>query len=96
MLYSVPVGPREIVGEGAVAPCRVGRVDPTLPVPRRPDPIDVGVMQEEDRIAWRQHGGHVAGDRIVDSVVRGRFQHAHDQPSCAGCRQPGRSRCQSW
>ena len=73
-----PVGAREIVREGAVAPSRVGWVDPTLPIPRRPDPIDVGVMQEEDRIAWRQHGGHVAGDRIVDSVVRGRFQHTHD------------------
>src|SRR3954452_6416531 len=49
-----------------------------LTVPRRPYSIDVRVMQEENRIAWRQHGGHVATDRVVDDVVWGCFQDARE------------------
>src|SRR4051812_12995223 len=78
MLYSVPAGRAKLLVKVRSRHAVWVGLAPPLTVPRRPYSIDVRVMQEEDRIAWRQHGGHVATDRVVDDVVWGCFQDARD------------------
>ena len=61
----------EIPVEGEIAPHRLRAVGIAAPVPGGPQPVDVGVVQEEDRVARRQiDHRHVAADRLVHAVVR--------------------------
>ena len=71
----------EIPVEGEIAPHRLRAVGVAAPVPGGPQPVDVGMMQEEDRIARRQRDHrHVAADRLVHAVVRIELQSSVAEP----------------
>jgi hypothetical protein len=55
-----------VLGRGA------GYGGETLGLPARPQPVNVGVVQEEDGVVGGEASGHVAADKVVAAVVGAR------------------------
>ena len=61
----------EIPSEIEIAPHRLRAVGVAARVPRGPQPVDVGVMEEKDRVARRQVDlRHVSADGLMHAVMR--------------------------